>query len=205
MVSPADFVVEVEKEALPTIGGFLPTGGRVNESVQISGTTFNRVTRVSLNGVNAPVSQGSAYLIVSMPLGDTSGPFRLESRAGMVTSPSPFTVLHDPVNTLPSIADFAPTSGLPGTEIDLTGTNFGSITSVQFNVILANFTVLSANLLQTTVPLEATTGPIRVNGPGGTATSTTNFTVIRDPVKPSVTVTVPNGGERYQPGQQVII
>jgi hypothetical protein len=177
-VSPTDFMVEMVENALPTIGGFLPTSGRVNDSVQISGTNLNSVTRVSLNGVNAPVSQGSDfYLIVSVPLGATSGPFRLDSPAGTVTSPSPFTALTNPINTVPTIASFAPTSGLPGTEIDVTGTNFSDLTSVQFNGVPANFTVFSANLLQATVPFGATTGRIRVSGPGGSAISTTDFMV----------------------------
>src|SRR5262249_15223335 len=47
--------------------------------------------------------------------------------------------------------------------------------------------------------------PIRVSGLGGSAISTANFMISNDVVTPSVRVTVPNGGERFQPGQQVLI
>jgi len=43
--------------------------------------------------------------------------------------------------------------------------------------VSAAFTVSSATAIQATVPTGATTGPLRVTTPGGTATSANNFTV----------------------------
>ena len=49
---------------------------------------------------------------------------------------------------------------------------------MSFNGInAANFTVVSSTEIRATVPLSATTGPIRVSTPDGTAVSATNFLV----------------------------
>jgi uncharacterized protein (TIGR03437 family) len=48
---------------------------------------------------------------------------------------------------------------------------------VTFNNVTATFVVNSATQITATVPSTATTGPIKVTTPGGSATSTTNFTV----------------------------
>jgi hypothetical protein len=61
--------------------------------------------------------------------------------------------------------------------VTISGTNFTGATVVRFNGWSANFTVTSATAIQAMVPTGATTGPLRVTTPGGTATSTNNFTV----------------------------
>jgi hypothetical protein len=52
---------------------------------------------------------------------------------------------------------------------------------VTFNGIAANFSVISATTIQTTVPAGASTGQLRVTTPAGTATSATSFTVVLPP------------------------
>ncbi|TMC76977.1 MAG: hypothetical protein E6J09_08570 [Chloroflexi bacterium] len=54
----------------------------------------------------------------------------------------------------------------------------------------ATYTVTSPTAIQATVPATATSGPISVTTPGGTATSTGNFTVM---VRLTVTKTSPLG------------
>jgi hypothetical protein len=60
---------------------------------------------------------------------------------------------------------------------------------VTFNGASASFSVSSATAIQATVPTGATTGPLRVTTPGGTAPSATSFTVIPAPTITSVTPT----------------
>src|SRR5258706_2112639 len=62
-------------------------------------------------------------------------------------------------------------------------------TAVMFNAASASFTVTSATAIQATVPAGATTGPLSVTTPGGTATSTRNFTLIPAPTITSFTPT----------------
>jgi hypothetical protein len=77
----------------------------------------------------------------------------------------------------PTITSFSPTSGPVGTTVTINGTNFTGATSVKFNGVTATFIVNSATKITATVPTGATTGRISVTTPGGTATSTSDFTV----------------------------
>jgi hypothetical protein len=77
----------------------------------------------------------------------------------------------------PTITSFSPTSGLAGTSVVVTGTNFTGATSVAFGGVGAVFTVNSSTQITATVPVGAATGRITVITPIGTATSTTDFTV----------------------------
>jgi hypothetical protein len=83
-----------------------------------------------------------------------------------------------PTTTLPAITGFAPGNGAVGGQVTITGANFTGATDVRFNGVSANFTVNSATQITATVPVGATSGPISVTSPGGTATSAGTFAVI---------------------------
>ncbi|MGO8683096.1 MAG: cadherin-like beta sandwich domain-containing protein, partial [Thermoleophilia bacterium] len=86
----------------------------------------------------------------------------------------------------PTLTAFTPTSGLVGSSVTLTGTNFSGATAVNFNGHpAASFTVRSATQIITHVPSGATSGAIRVTTSGGTATSAARFTVL---IKPTLTL-----------------
>ena len=78
----------------------------------------------------------------------------------------------------PTLTQFTPTSGLIGTGVTLTGTHFLGATDVRFNgVSVLQFEVVSRRSLQAVVPPGATSGPISVVTPSGTAVSADPFTV----------------------------
>ena len=78
----------------------------------------------------------------------------------------------------PTLTRFSPTSGSAGTRVTLTGTNFLGATDVLFNEMSAlRFEVLSMTSIRAVVPPGATSGPISVVTPGGTAVSTESFSV----------------------------
>jgi hypothetical protein len=64
-----------------------------------------------------------------------------------------------------------------GISVTLSGANFTGATAVTFNGSAASFAVISDTTIQATVPAVATTGPLSVTTPVGTATSATTFTM----------------------------
>ena len=79
----------------------------------------------------------------------------------------------------PTITSFSPTIGAPGTAVTITGTDFSGATAVRFNgTNAASFNVDSNTQVTAVVPVKATSGPIQVVTPLGTATSADTFTVL---------------------------
>jgi len=79
-----------------------------------------------------------------------------------------------------SIIGFDPKTGLAGSTVNVYGTGFSataSQNSVTFNGVAANVLGSSTTLIVCSVPGSATTGPISVTSPTGTATSSASFTV----------------------------
>lgn len=79
----------------------------------------------------------------------------------------------------PTISGFSPTSGKVGSNVTITGANFGPGTVVKFfNNKTAAVTVITGNTLIATVPAGAVTGPISVSNAAGASQSPGNFTVL---------------------------
>jgi subtilisin family serine protease len=78
----------------------------------------------------------------------------------------------------PTISSFSPTHGKVGSNVVISGANFGPGTRVFFNGKAASpVSVVTSNTLQVAVPAGATTGPITVSNAGGSSTSGTSFVV----------------------------
>jgi hypothetical protein len=77
----------------------------------------------------------------------------------------------------PVISSFSPPGGAPGTSVTILGSNFSAVREVRFNSAVAIFTAVSASQLIATVPLDATSGPIRVSTPTDTAGTLDSFFV----------------------------
>ena len=177
--------------ALPTISSFIPTAGAIGTSVSITGTNFCGTTAVMFNTTNATSFKvnSATSITATVPTGATTGPIKVTTPGGTATSSTNFTVV-----PAPTIISFTPTFGPVGTKVKITGTNFSgsgfTTTSVTFNGVTATTkTVDSATQITATVPSTATTGPIKITTPGGTATSATSFTV-STPHTRSVTLTL---------------
>ncbi|CAN5351258.1 hypothetical protein BH09BAC3_BH09BAC3_08890 [soil metagenome] len=82
--------------------------------------------------------------------------------------------------TDPTISSFSPASGLDGTAVIITGTNFSATPAdnvVTFTAVPATVTASTATRITTSVPAGATTGRITVTVGCITATSAADFTV----------------------------
>lgn len=78
---------------------------------------------------------------------------------------------------VPTITAISPTSGVIGTAVTITGTNFTGATDVAFAGHSAVFTVVDSTHISTAVPSGAVTGTISVTTPDGSASSSQQFTV----------------------------
>ncbi len=97
---------------------------------------------------------------------DRYGYGRLDAGAAVASVPLP-----------PTITGFDPPAGRAGTSVAVTGSNLAGVTSLAFNATGTAFTVLSDTEVVTTVPAGATSGPIALRTPGGSATSRDGFVV----------------------------
>ncbi|MEW6211433.1 MAG: IPT/TIG domain-containing protein, partial [Acidobacteriota bacterium] len=76
---------------------------------------------------------------------------------------------------------FSPVAGRAGTQVTITGRNFANAgtRAVFFNGVRARFFPVASDRIIAIVPFGATTGPIRVEGATGIATSRGFFNVAR--------------------------
>jgi len=81
------------------------------------------------------------------------------------------------IHAPPRVSGFTPSSGGPGTFVTIEGANFLGATGVTFNGAPAGFKVNTVRQVAATVPPGATSGPVAVTTPYGTATSVSSFTV----------------------------
>jgi uncharacterized delta-60 repeat protein len=95
--------------------------------------------------------------------------------------------------TTPAGISFTPSSGAPGTAVTVTGTNLTGITGLAFNgVPTTGITVNTSTSITTYVPVNATSGPLKLTWSNSSSTSAASFTVL--PTKADVTVAVTPAG-----------
>ena len=159
----------------PTITNFNPVRGNVGTVVTIHGTNFGGVTSVKFNGTSASFAFVSTTKITAVvPNGATTGKISVTTPSGTATSAGVFIV------SGPKITGFNPGTGNPGTRVTINGSNFSGLTSVKFNGTPATFSLVNSGKITAFVPSGATSGPISVTTPMGTATSSGTFTVLAE-------------------------
>ena len=171
----------------PVISSFTPTSGPVGTVVTITGSNFTGASSVLIDSIAAsPYTVNLAtQIIATVPVGATIGKISVTTAGGTALSATDYSVVPPP-----TITSFNPLSGIIGSVVTITGTNFTGATSAKFNSIAAStFTVNSATEIVATVPAGATTGKISVTTSGGTVLSANDYTVIPPPTVSSFTPT----------------
>jgi len=149
----------------------LPNYGKVGGTIDILGTNLTGASSVTFNGTAAPFTVISKSEIqATVPSGARTGYVSVTLPSGRIPSNKKFRVT-------PQITSFTPTSGSVGTLVTITGVSLTQTWEVTIRGVHASFTMVDDGTVTATVPTGATTGRIRIAGPGGAATSTTNFTV----------------------------
>lgn len=144
---------------------------KVNASVGLLGQGFNTATGVTFGtGTGTLTVTNDTFATGKILSGATTGAITVKEPGGNLLSALNFKIT-------PSVKTFSPTSGPVGTVVTITGTSFTQATAVKFGTVAATFTVNSDTQITATVPTGAVTAKISVTTPGGTANSTTSFTV----------------------------
>ena len=164
--------------ACPTINNISPTTGASGAQVVITGTNFTGVNGVKFsNNLTASFTVDSATQITAtVPAGAVTGPITISKPSCNDVNTGTFTV--SAPTACPTANNLAPTSGIIGAQVVITGTNFTGVTGVKFsNNVTASFTVNSATQITATVPAGAVTGPITISKPSCTDVNTGSFTI----------------------------
>jgi hypothetical protein len=167
----------------PAISSLSPKNAAEGATVTVTGTNMSGLSAVTLNGVSVPFSNvTSTGFKFTVPSNASSGHIG-------VTTPQGSTSSSGSLGIIPTIASFAPMSGIVGSTFNVTGTGFNGLLAATVNSKSSGFTVHSDTSVTITVPSGASTGMVSMTGPGGTTTSTTVFTVLPPPAVSSFSPT----------------
>ena len=98
-----------------------------------------------------------------------------------------------------SILSFSPQIGTIGDQVSFVGVGLDTVSAVSFNGTPGQILTSSTNSLTTAVPAGAASGPITLSGVRGTASTSSNFTVVaRVDVSPLLVETLPNRPVQFQ-------
>ena len=174
-----------------SVSGISPASADVNTSVTISGAGFvgGSISSITFGGIAASgwTVNSDTSITVTVPGSAPAGAQTVTVNSDHGTGSTTLTIYYPP-----SISGISPTSGDVGvTTVTITGANFTNVSAVSFNGTGVSFTVNSSTQITTgVIPAGASTGPIYVSTPGGTASSST-FTVIG---APTISGMSPTGG-----------
>lgn len=174
----------------PQIASFTPLEGIAGTLVTIQGVDMVNLTEVRFNDVPAAsfTSIGPTTILATVPVLATTGPITVVNEQGAGTSSDSFVVRG------PEIYAIDPTAGNAGDTVTIDGAFFVNLSSVSFNGVEAasfQYGLLgkATTQIKAVVPDGATTGPIVLTNPQGSATSPGDFLVVGDPTVTGMTPT----------------
>ena len=155
--------------ATPTVTSFTPVASSTGQSVTITGTNFTGTTAMKFGGAAAAsFAVVSPTQLTAVVAAGASGDVSVTNADGTGILAG-FTYIGPP-----GITSFTPPSGIPGTVITITGTNFINVTSVSVGGVQFNngqYTVISPASIELTLNLSPPSGvdTIKVFTAQGTA------------------------------------
>ncbi|AKD02775.1 hypothetical protein PKOR_06120 [Pontibacter korlensis] len=197
----------------PEITAFSPVSGRPGDEITLNGTGFTGVNAVTFLGTADAGDDKAATVFsvvsdteikVTVPVGAATGQLSVTNNVATATTAnlatSEFTV--DPT---PHIISFDPTVSYQGGTITINGQNLEGVTSVTFFdavVVDVSGTAVTTNANATqsfdvVVPDGAATGPLSVATAAGSATSSSNLTIITAPTVASFSPTEGRAGDTF--------
>lgn len=183
-------VVEVKQNGLasndipfttvvPSITGLSTTSGSTGTPVTISGANFGTSqgsSSVMFNRAAAsPSSWATGSIVALVPAGATTG------NIVVIVNGTPSNAVA--FTATPGIGSLQPPQGSIGSAVTINGNNFGAVqgtSTVTFNGVPATAMNWGTGSIGTTVPSEATSGPVVVSV-NGVASNSSTFTVTQPP------------------------
>jgi hypothetical protein len=179
----------------PVISSLSSTSGPVGATVVVTGSNFTAGGTQSPQVVfnpelfASPISSTDTSITVAVPAGASTGDLFVSVGGGNSNS-----ILFTVTSSYPSISSVAPSAGVVGTAVTISGTNFGSsqgTSTVTFNVTTGIPTSWNATTINVPVPTGATTGNVLVTV-GGVASNPYGFEV--GTAAPNITSISPASG-----------
>jgi len=169
----------------PTISSFTASAG-VGGQVTINGTNLSNASSVSFNGRSTStfVQKNATQIIVTVPSSAQTGPLKVTTPNGSVTSTTNFTL--NPVPA-PSISSLTVPNPVLTHNVTIKGTNLLNTSSVKLNGLSLTIVSKKATAVVVTIPAAATTGHLVVTTPSGTVTSS-GFVTVPAPAISSLSV-----------------
>jgi Tol biopolymer transport system component/PKD repeat protein len=162
ILSGPDFTVDSTKTLFLSIDGIRPETGRYRDTIYIAGSGFDPIpeaNEVYFNELRASVQNASdSLLLTTVPVGASSGLITVIANQDTAIGPNFELLRHQ-------IVEIDPTSGRIGTQVRITGSDFSDIGSenrVFFNGVRSEILESSSSQIITSVPAEATSGPVSV-------------------------------------------
>jgi hypothetical protein len=168
------YFANAQKVALEQVDNVFVPGETYTITVTARGDRYS----VYINGATTPVATlvNSDYPYGQVGLYDDQPNTFTGDGFGVPTTFSNFFVLGTEVP--PGVSILSPGSGFIGSEVKIVGVNLQGATAVSFNGAAARFLQrYPSTEIVAIVPEGATTGPVEVTTPIGTAVSTVDFTV----------------------------
>jgi large repetitive protein len=177
--SKADFTVIASSYGITS---FTPVLGPVGTVVTVTGSGFSNMTAASVDGYPAPFTMvNDTTATLTVPTGAGTGKIHIKSPAGLVISPTDFTV----PGTVPgvsggvaaAITGFTPATAGTGQTVTVTGTGFTNMTAASIDGYPAKYVLVNDKTVKMTVPPRAATGVIHIKTGAGIAASATNLAI----------------------------
>lgn len=157
----------------PQLTSLSASSAIVGKAITLTGVSLTQTNKVLIGGLSATFTANSdTQVTATVPAGAKTGQkVTVTTLGGTISSAAALAIV-------PSHLTFTPASGPPGTSVTISGNSFTGATKVTFGGVAAtSYEVINDTTLDAIVPSGAKTGPIAITTPGGTGTSTANFTV----------------------------
>lgn len=174
------------------VTGVSPASAAVGSQITITGTGFHSAQGSGFvylypNRQASVVSWSDTQIVATVPSGVTTGPVEVWVNGQSSNS--------DVVLNMPSpvVSSLSPTMGSAGTQVTITGHDFGSTqgsSTLKFNTASGTIVNWSDTQIVAAVPNAATSGPVLVSEGGVTSNQNINFTV----PAPQITSISPSSG-----------